>query len=431
MQEDSYDGYAYAYPHKTSYRPLDPPVPLDEAWRHEDRSKLFLYTHLPFCEMRCGFCNLFTTVQPDGGLVGETLASIQRQSEIVAELVQPEGVAQVAIGGGTPSFLAETELESLFAFLSQSWPVDWQAVPVSFEVSPGTISAAKLALLKKFGVDRISMGVQSFVREDLLALKRPQPMHELDRACDAISSAGIPVFNIDLIYGIEGQDAARWQQSLDRALHWEPEELYLYPLYIGERTKLDRCGKRPGIQRRELYRQAREFLLAAGYTQVSMRLFRRADVTRWTDYCCQDDGMVGLGPGARSYTRGLHYSSEYAVGQVGVKRIIEAFNQLQSTQFSCADYGVALDPSEQKLRFLIKSLLRADGLSHEAYASRFGSAVEVDFPQLVALSQLDLVDRSHTSVVRLNAEGLSWSDTIGPWLYSDPVIEKMQAYELV
>lgn len=162
-----------------------------------------------------------------------------------------------------------------------------------------------------------------------------------------------------------------------------------------------------------------------------MRLFRRADVTRHTDYCCHDDGMVGLGPGARSYTQSLHYSSEYAVGQVGVKRIIEAFNRRESHELSVADYGVALDLAEQKRRFLIKSLLRADGLSLDAYRLRFGSAVDVDFPQLEELSQLGLMDDSACSSLRLNAEGIAWSDTIGPWLYSDSITEKMQAYELV
>lgn len=111
MHEGGYDGYAYAYPHKTAYRPLDPPVPLTGAWAPEDKRNLFLYVHLPFCEMRCGFCNLFTTVQPGTGLVDQTLAAIRRQSEIVSSAILPEGIAQAAFGGGTPSFLSELELD--------------------------------------------------------------------------------------------------------------------------------------------------------------------------------------------------------------------------------------------------------------------------------------------------------------------------------
>src|SRR6185295_6946817 len=110
-----------------------------------------------------------------------------------------------------------------------TWPVRWDDIPISFEVSPGTVTREKLALLKSFGVDRISLGVQSFLPEDLIALKRPQPAGELELACQQIKASGFPIFNIDLIYGNAGQDAKRWQRSLDRALEWQPEELYLYP----------------------------------------------------------------------------------------------------------------------------------------------------------------------------------------------------------
>jgi oxygen-independent coproporphyrinogen-3 oxidase len=284
-------------------------------------------------------------------------------------------------------------------------------------------------LLKSLGVDRISLGVQSFVTEDLISLKRPQPAGELERACQLIKAGGFSVFNIDLIYGSDGQDAKRWQSSLDRALEWQPEEIYLYPLYIGKLTNLDRSGKRPAEHRRELYRQARDFLITAGYRQISMRLFRRTDVLRQTDYCCQEDGMIGLGTGARSYTQSLHYSTEYAVGQVGVKMIIANFNARAADGFSFADYGAALDVEEQKLRYVIKSLLRYEGVFHAAYRQRFGSSMTNDLPQLKELSELGLA-ADVAGCLQLNAEGLAWSDTIGPWLYSDATTARMNAYEL-
>jgi oxygen-independent coproporphyrinogen-3 oxidase len=429
IADGGYDGYAYAYPHKTSYRPLAAPVPLAEAWQGEDTRNVFLYVHLPFCEMRCGFCNLFTTVQPGQGFVVQTLAAICRQSAAVAAAVQPHGVAQAAFGGGTPSFLSEPEIAQLFQHLRTVWPVSWGKIPVSFEVSPGTTTSAKLALLKELGVDRISLGVQSFEPDDLRSLKRPQPAGELDLACQRIQATEFPVFNLDLIYGNEGQDAPRWERSLRRALEWQPEELYLYPLYVGKLTSLDRIGKRPGEHRRDLYRQARDVLGAAGYRQISMRLFRRPEVKRHAGYCCQEDGMVGLGPGARSYTRSLHYSTEYAVGQPGVQAIIQNFNQRSAERFAVADYGARLNVEEQKRRYAIKSLLRVEGIAGTAYQRRFGSSLRADFPQLHELSDLGLLVESGGSV-RLNEAGLAYSDTIGPWLYSDAVTATMEACEL-
>lgn len=428
MRSGGYDGYSYAYPHKTAYRRLAPAIPLRDAWRFEDKQNLFLYVHLPFCEMRCGFCNLFTTVQPGVDLVSATLAGIERQSAVVVEAIAPERIAQAAFGGGTPSFLSTPQLERLFTHLKSVWPFSPSA-PVSFEMWPGTVIDEKLTLLKGYGVDRISLGVQSFESEDLISLKRPQRLPEVVAACERIKAAGFRVFNIDLIYGNEGQNAARWGRSLRAALQHEPEELYLYPLYIRKLTNLARSGKKPAEHRRDLYRQARDILIGAGYRQVSMRLFRRQSVTRNTDYCCQDDGMIGLGPGARSYTRELHYSSEYAVGQPGVRGIIEKFNARDDVEFAHADYGIELGREEQKLRYIIKSLLRVEGISYAAYDARFGNWPCEDAPQLRELFDLDMAAESDGNL-RLNDEGLAWSDTIGPWLYSEAIARQMDAYEL-
>ena len=140
--------------------------------------------------------------------------------------------------------------------------------------------------------------------------------------------------------------------------------------------------------------------------------------------------MVGLGPGARSYTQSLHYSSEFAVGQQGVKSIIADFNRRSDVEFGRADYGTWLNENEQQRRYVIKSLLRSTGLDRAAYENRFGSTVDDDFPQLIELAELNL---SHSKGKRLwlNEEGLSWSDVIGPWLYSDDVVSQMKAFELV
>ncbi|MEQ8791336.1 MAG: STM4012 family radical SAM protein [Pirellulaceae bacterium] len=429
MHDGHFAGYAYAYPHKTSYRRLEPPVRLSEAWESEGKDALFLYVHLPFCEMRCGFCNLFTVVRPNRSFVADTLDAIRRQSEVVSAEVAPERISQIAFGGGTPSFLSARQLEDVFDAVSTTWPVDWKNVRISFETSPATVDDERLSLLKAFGVDRLSMGVQSFAPDDLKQLGRPQTERDVEAAIAAIQQADFPVFNLDLIYGVEAQTEQNWLRTIRRAIDFRPEEIYLYPLYVREMTGLGRTGKSPSARRRTLLLVARDALLEAGYVQCSMRLFRRHDVESQTDYCCQEDGMIGLGPGARSYTQRLHYSSEYAVGQSGVKRIIEAFNARRDDQFALADYGVRLDAEEQRRRYLIKSLLRVDGLALEAYEQRFGRAVEEDFPQLEELMELELGARDG-GVLRLTGEGLSWSDVIGPWLYSAEVSSRMQAYEL-
>ncbi|QDV44497.1 Oxygen-independent coproporphyrinogen-III oxidase 1 [Stieleria neptunia] len=429
IANDQYAGYAYAYPHKTSYRELDPPVELSTAWANEDKSRLYLYVHLPFCEMRCGFCNLFTASQPADELVDRTLKAITRQSRVVAESVEPQSVAQVAIGGGTPTYLHADELDDVLQTIRRDWPLPTASFPFSIEVSPATVDPNKLRVLIDHGVRRISMGVQSFVQRDLNRLGRPQQNHQVDSAIDLIRQSGVEVFNLDLIYGNHDQSEADWVRTVRRALAYRPEELFMYPLYVRELTGLGRTGRSPAENRRHLYGRGREMLLEAGYRQISMRMFRRDDVEYSTQHCCQEDGMIGLGPGARSYTSDLHYSSEYAVSGVGVRKIIADYCQRKTADFSAADYGVWLCRDEQARRYLIRSLLQTDGLDRSAFLENFGRDVRNMLPQVDELVRLDFA-KITSQRLTLTVNGLAHSDVIGPWLYSDQVQEQMEQYEL-
>jgi len=323
-----YAGYTYAYPHKTAYRTLKPPVALRDVWAAERRDALFLYLHTPFCEMRCGFCNLFTTANPPPGFAQDYMAALRRQAARTREALGRATFARLAVGGGTPTYLDEAGLESLFDVAEQTFGVDPQNIPVSVETSPLTAEAGKLRLLRGRGVDRISIGVQSFIEAEVNAVGRSQKTAVVERALDRIRNVGFPTLNIDLIYGLPGQTTGSWLESLRAALRFKPEELYLYPLYVRPLTGLGRRGQKAEDDLRPAcYRAGRELLLESGYRQVSMRMFQagQAPAADGPAYCCQDDGMVGLGCGARSYTRALHYSGEYAVGATGVREILAAY----------------------------------------------------------------------------------------------------------
>ena len=429
LDQSPYQGYLYAYPHKTAYRQLAPRRPLSEVWAPERQDALFGYVHLPFCEMRCGFCNLFTRANPPAAQVTAYLAQLRRQAVAVRQSLAGEAsFAQLAIGGGTPTYLTADELESLFEIVEVAFGSDHR--PLSVETSPATATADRLAVLAAHGTTRVSMGIQSFLDAEAHAAGRPQRLADVLAALEVIRTAGIPVLNIDLIYGIDGQTAQTWQHSLDEALRWQPEELYLYPLYVRPLTGLGRrAGGREGwdSQRQELYHQAVEVLTAAGYEQQSMRQFRRAGApaVEGPDYCCQDDGMVGLGCGARSYTTSLHYSFDYAVGVSEVRAVIDDYLSRPADDFRYAEIGFDLDGTEQRRRWLLKSLLRRTGVDAAAYRQRFGTAHTDDFPQLKELTDRGWLHDDHRT---LTAAGLAHSDAIGPWLVSGPVREAMGAY---
>ncbi|MFI6283990.1 STM4012 family radical SAM protein [Streptomyces sp. NPDC051018] len=492
-----YQSYVYAYPHKTAYRPLRPRPALRDLWAPEPKDALSLYLHIPFCEVRCGFCNLFTRIGAPGELATRYLDALDRQATAVRDALGDGGpvrFAAAAFGGGTPTFLTADELDRLCDIAEKRMGADLTAVPLSVETSPSTATADRLAVLTERGTTRISIGVQSFVDEEAKAAVRPQRRSEVDSALGRIRAAGVPVLNIDLIYGIDGQTPQSWRYSLDAALAWQPEELYLYPLYIRPLTGLGRTG--PGSdaawddQRLRLYRLGRDHLLAHGYDQVSMRMFRRRDAgdtggtgaasgagatvavsgspvsgtpargamtigpgTRTPgpgavpggtaaghgpalaghgdadDYACQTDGMIGLGCGARSYTSRLHYSFDYAVRMPGIRTIIDDYTETED--FAHAEVGLAVDEGEARRRHLLQSLLQAEGMETAGYRERFGGDPGDDFgPELARFAALGWLDAdAPPGRLRLSAEGLAYSDALGPELFSPAVRAAMAAYE--
>src|SRR5579859_4869231 len=114
LEGTPYVSYTYSYPHKMAYRAFSEPLRLNELWGTENRQALFLYLHIPFCEMRCGFCNLFTTVDPAGSFTARYLEALQRQAEQVRDALGDCTIARMALGGGTPTFLETGELARLF-----------------------------------------------------------------------------------------------------------------------------------------------------------------------------------------------------------------------------------------------------------------------------------------------------------------------------
>ncbi|MFE9835139.1 STM4012 family radical SAM protein [Streptomyces sp. NPDC005551] len=433
-----YQHYVYAYPHKTAYRRLPDRPALASLWAAEPKDALSLYLHIPFCEVRCGFCNLFTRIGAPDGLTGAYLDALERQADAVREALGQEGqvrFATAAFGGGTPTFLTAAELERLCDIAEHRMGADLRAVPLSVEASPATATADRLAVLAERGTTRLSLGVQSFVDSEARAAVRPQRRADVEVALARIRDARVPVLNIDLIYGIDGQTERTWRHSLDAALAWRPEELYLYPLYVRPLTGLGRRGEegRPDPawdeQRLRLYRAGRDHLLAHGYTQQSMRMFRRTDAPRQgaDDYACQTDGMIGLGCGARSYTSAVHYSFDYAVGMHEIRGIIDGY--VTTTDFTRAEVGYRMDGREARRRHLLQSLLQAEGLATDDYRARFGSSPDDDFgPELGRLADRGWLSGTGASGLRLTPEGLAHSDAVGPELFSPAVRAAMAAY---
>jgi oxygen-independent coproporphyrinogen-3 oxidase len=382
--------------------------------------------------MRCGFCNLFTTANPRDEVAAKYIETVTRQAKRVADAVGPLKAARMAVGGGTPTYLSADDLERLLRIPGECFGVMPGSVPLSVETSPGTADFERLSVLKSVGTTRVSIGVQSFVEAEVAASARAQKNTWVEAALGRIRDFGFESLNIDLMYGLPGQTVQTFLTSVRAALGWLPEELYLYPLYVREGTGLDRRGcLAHDAVRLHCYRAGRELLLAEGYEQISMRMFRRpvAEPRDGPIYCCQDDGMLGLGCGARSYTRQLHYSTDYAVSSTGVREIIADYLERTDEQLAHADYGCEVSEAEHRRRWLIKSLFRASGLDRGEYLSAFGADALDDFPQLTSLAAENYFRVTENRICPTPL-GLEWSDALGPMLFSDSIKTLMAGFAL-
>lgn len=430
--EEALVAYAYSYPHKSSYRPLVPSVPLVDAWKHEDRGALALYVHIPFCEMRCGFCNLFTQSQPAADQVTAYLRTLARQMRVVQRDVRGDDsaprIAAFAMGGGTPTMLCERQLDELLRALTTTFHFEFRDACASVETSPATATRARLALLAEHGVERISLGIQSFDDAENQALGRPQQSREVHAALETIRSLDFPLLNLDLIYGDPAQSRDHWLSSIAAALHYRPEELYLYPLYVRPETGLAKIGRPAAEHRIDLYRAGRDVLLAQGYEQLSLRCFRRRTARTWpTAYSCQSDGLIGLGCGARSYTRDLHFATRFAVTQAGIRAILNDWITQSDADLAHATHGIRLSLDEQRRRFVLLNLLQHTGLSWHDYARRFSGTPPDDLPELAQLLGRGWAEMRSGRLV-LTPTGLEHSDIIGPMLYSESVRARLREF---
>nr|WP_233167945.1 STM4012 family radical SAM protein [Paenibacillus roseus] len=433
LADAPYRSYLYSYPHKTAYQPIEPAIPLSKLWEAEQADSYFLYMHIPFCAVRCGFCNLFTLPDRRADVHKEYVDALERQAEQWAEFMHGKPWARFAIGGGTPTLLEPRQLERLFHIAENILGLNPQQASISVEASPDTVTQERLQILRAHHVDRVSMGIQSFVEAESAAIYRPQKPSLVEAALEKLTAFQFPLLNLDLIYGLPGQTVQSWLYSVERALSYEPGELFIYPLYTREHTivKPEQIMEQGEDIRLQCYYAARDLLLSRGYEQFSMRRFARPaaiGAKQVLHYSCQEEGMVGLGCGARSYTRGVHYASRYGVSRAATQSIIADYVSAES--YRSADYGFILNEAEQRRRFLLKALLHKEGLVLDAYEQRFGTRVLEDLPQLERLlaTGLALVESGNLS---LSDEGMAYSDAIGDWLISDAVREQMEGYVVV
>lgn len=310
--------------------PLDgEPVPADgslpEAALAELGERPFgLYVHVPFCTVRCGYCdfNTYTAEElgPAGGAPGASratyaqaaVAEVRRARRVLGDRDLP--VSTIFFGGGTPTLLSPEDLGSVVAAAAQEFGLAAD-VEVTTESNPDSVDASSLERLREVGINRVSFGMQSQVPHVLEVLDRTHDPRRVPAVVQWARAAGIEQVSLDLIYGTPGESRADWATSVEAAVACEPDHVSAYSLIVEDGTALARRvrrGELPMPDEDDLadkYALADERLVAAGLGWYEVSNWSTGAATRCRHNLLYWTGgdWWGVGPGAHSHVGGVRW----------------------------------------------------------------------------------------------------------------------------
>ena len=196
------------------------------------QAPIAVYVHVPFCPSKCGYCD-FNSYAMQGEIIERTTKAIA--TEITRSPLVGRPAKTIFFGGGTPTFLESKALLSLLEAVVRTHP-PVEGCEITSEANPGTVDATKFTDMRQGGFNRISLGAQSFLDSDLIALGRVHRSGEIERAVEAARSAGFDNLNLDLMFALPHQSPRAWTANLERAIALSPEHLSLYCLTLEPNT---------------------------------------------------------------------------------------------------------------------------------------------------------------------------------------------------
>jgi oxygen-independent coproporphyrinogen III oxidase len=370
------------------------------------RNRLSLYVHIPFCRAKCAYCD-FNSYAGQESLIPDYVDALLREATFWTQRGLTGPVDTVYLGGGTPSLLPILEAERLLDGLRERFGVAEDA-EITMEANPESADTAKLTSLRRAGVNRLSIGVQSFGDEELRFLGR---IHNAAKAREAYHSARVAGFDnvsLDLIFGLPDQTMERWRGSLEKAIALGPDHLSLYALTVEEDTPLGRrieAGECPAPDpdvQAEMYTWSSQRLAATGYEQYEISNWAkpgrrsRHNMTYW-----ETRPYLGLGAGAHSYVDGRRWANERQPRDY--IRLLDGSERTQPPRW--LESSEEPDAAREMSDAIILGLRLTEGLSLDRLSERFGIDVGERYVEEIAdLRRLRLLDSSDGRI-RLTEHG--------------------------
>ena len=319
-----------------------------------------LYIHVPFCKQKCLYCD-FPSFANSEGLMKDYIRALS----IEIRKLGNKKISTIFIGGGTPTYLNLETLKILKKSLEELNLS--KEIEFTIEGNPGTFTREKLKLLKEMGVNRLSIGLQAVQDELLKKLGRIHDYNTFLNSYNMARDMGFNNINIDLMFGLPGQNIEMWRHTLEIVINLNPEHLSCYSLILEKGTPFFNLYNEEDLPDEdivsEMYSIVKEFLSEKGYLQYEISNFSRKGLE------CKHNlvywnlkNYIGVGSGAHSYYNGIRYRNE-----INVKKYIEAI----------ADAGSAVveshnnTPEDNMEEFMFLGLRKIKGISIEEFRQRF------------------------------------------------------------
>ena len=365
-----------------------------------------IYLHIPFCIQRCSYCNFFSVVSIN--LVNEVINAIIKELSIRKDYLKNEPVQTIYFGGGTPSLLTIQQIEKLLNTVYTNFPVE-QNAEITFEANPDDLTKNYLFDLKEVGINRLSIGIQSFDDDKLKILNRRHNATQAHEAVREAQKAGFSNISIDLIYGLPFQSLDEWETDLDKAFSLSIQHLSAYGLTFEEKTLLSKQKEKKIIEPadEELMIEMYELLLEEsskkGFDAYEISNFSLPGFySRHNSSYWNQTAYLGVGPSAHSYN-GISRQWNVAAIQKYTEGILKNSSFYEQEILSLED---------RYNEYVLLGLRTKNGINIDALEQNFGTELK-DF----CLENIKtFIDNEKAyrcgSFLRLNTKGKLISDTI-------------------
>ncbi len=340
-----------------------------------------LYVHIPFCTAKCGYCD-FNSYARQEHLVPSYTRTLVREAQLWRSATRGRAVETIFFGGGTPSLMPLDEMRALIDGLRAAFEIA-PGTEVTLEANPGSLDEPYLRGLRDLGVNRLSIGVQSFHDDELRALDRLHSAEQARGAFAAARAAGFDNLNVDLIFGLPEQPIERWQQTLEQAIALAPEHLSCYALTVEEGTPLARDvarGRTPAPDadaQADHYEWTQQRLADAGYEHYEISNWARPgrrcrhNLIYW-----EAREYLGLGAGAHSHLDGVRFANAKLPQQY--QSLVDESCQASEggggdTPMRQVVSGETLTPELATADALILGLRLIEGIDLARFETRFGA----------------------------------------------------------